>query len=101
MKKLRCPGLRDFMIIFFHFTDIAAKEDEIRNIMHDFRKGIKIIQIDNMTHLESLYEELLISSEEFNNLINSNESNIEKYNDSHELFKNRYNLIKEFINLYY
>lgn len=100
MRKLRCTGLSDSMIIFFHFTDIVAKEDEIRNIIYDFRKGIKIVQIEHMTHLESLYEELLISSEKFNNLIISNESDIEKYNDYHELFKDKYNLIKEFINLY-
>lgn len=98
---MRMPALTYFMVKFFHLTDINAKEDEIRKTMNDFRKGIKIIQVDNMTHLESLYEELLISSEDFKRLLISTEPDIHKYNESHKIFVDKYNLIKEFINQYY
>lgn len=94
-------GLISFKTIYFHFTDINAKEDELRNTMNHFRKGIGIIEIDNMTHLESLYEELLITSNEFKLLIISKPNDLKKYNYLHRLFVDKYNLIKEFINLYY
>ena len=53
---MKFPTFVADMSIFCYHTDINKKEDEIRNIMNDFRKGIKIIQADHMTHLESLYE---------------------------------------------
>ena len=89
------------MAIFCHHTDINDKEDEIRNIMNDFRKGVKIIQADHMTHLESLYEELLETSKEFNKLVISRSYDLDKFNELYELFIDKYKLIKEFINQYY
>ena len=89
------------MAIFCQHTDINDKEDEIRNIMNDFRKGVKIIQTDNMTHLESLYEELLETSKEFNKLVISRSYDLNKFNELYELFVDKYKLIKEFINQYY
>ena len=89
------------MAIFCQHTDINDKEDEIRNIMDDFRKGVKIIQADHMTHLESLYEELLETSKEFNKLVISRSYDLNKFNELYELFVDKYKLIKEFINQYY
>lgn len=89
------------MAIFCQHTDINDKEDEIRNIINDFRKGVKIIQADHMTHLESLYEELLETSKEFNKLVISRSYDLDKFNELYELFIDKYKLIKEFINQYY
>ena len=89
------------MAIFCQHTDINDKEDEIRNIINDFRKGIKIIQADHMTHLESLYEELLETSKEFNKLVITRSYDLDKFNELYELFIDKYKLIKEFINQYY
>lgn len=89
------------MAIFCQHTDINDKEDEIRNIINDFRKGVKIIQADHMTHLESLYEELLETSKEFNKLVITRSYDLDKFNELYELFIDKYKLIKEFINQYY
>lgn len=99
---MRCPTtfVAD-MTIFCYHTDINNKEDEIRNIINDFRKGVKIIQADHMTHLESLYEELLETSKEFNTLVISRSYDLDKFNELYELFIDKYKLIKEFINQYY
>lgn len=98
MRKMHCPGLTDFMVVFFNFTDINAKEDEIRKIMHGFQKRTKIIQADHMTQLERLYEELLEASEDFKHLIiHTYIPDIKKYQKTHEVFVDKYNLIKGFI----
>ena len=98
---MRFPTFVADMTIFCHHTDINNKEDEIRNTMNDFRKGVKIIQADHMTHLENLYEELLETSKEFNTLVISRSYNLDKFNELYELFVDKYKLIKEFINQYY
>ena len=98
---MRFPKFVADMTIYCHHTDINNKEDDIRNIMNDFRKGVKIIQADHMTHLESLYEELLETSEEFNTLVISRSYDLDKLNELYELFVDKYKLIKEFINQYY
>lgn len=98
---MRFPKFVADMTIFCHHTDINNKEDDIRNIMNDFRKGVKIIQADHMTHLESLYEELLETSKEFNILVISRSYDLDKFNELYELFVDKYKLIKEFINQYY
>lgn len=98
---MRFPTFVADMAIFCQHTDINDKEDEIRNIMDDFRKGVKIIQADHMTHLESLYEELLETSKEFNKLVISRSYNLDKFDELYELFIDKYKLIKEFINQYY
>lgn len=97
---MRFPGIgvTDFMVIFFHLTDINAKEDEIRKIIHEYRKRSETIQADHMTQLERLYEELLEASEGFKKLvINLYIPNIDKYNKAHELFVDKYILIEGFI----
>ena len=98
---MKFPKFVADMTIFCHHTDINNKEDEIRNIMNDFRKGVKIIQADHMTHIENLYEELLETSKEFNTLVISRSYDLDKFNELYELFVDKYKLIKEFINQYY
>ena len=98
---MKFPKFVADMTIFCHHTDINNKEDEIRNTIDDFRKGIKIIQADHMTHIESLYEELLETSKEFNTLVISRSYDLDKFNELYELFVDKYKLIKEFINQYY
>ena len=98
---MKFPTFVADMSIFCYHTDINKKEDEIRNIMNDFRKGVKIIQADHMTHIENLYEELLETSKEFNTLVISRSYDLDKFNELYELFVDKYKLIKEFINQYY